>query len=187
MRAAIQKKSKNMSRVHQTLVEGLLADARPVSPIHSAVSQWGLWLTASLLIMGLALALVQVQPGLFSTMSQMPSLTFVLLAFGGSGAGRLGRRRRPACRAARRAGTSRSFSLLVLLALFRQCPSFSSTPNDHGFNPMQTLRQELGGALPWCRWWVCRLGFFWLGWSRATRLLSPLGPVPGPAAPRPFF
>jgi hypothetical protein len=183
MRAAIQKKSKNLSQVHRTLVEGLLADARPVSPIHSAGSQWGLWLTASLLIMGLALALVQVQPGLSSTMSQMPSLTFVLLAF--AGAALAAWEAIASSVPGRQTGRGyRVFSILVLLALFAM-PVLFFTPNDHGFNPMETLREGWGcftlvslvGLPPWIllAWLVSRNAAFkpaWTGaWTGASAFL----------------
>lgn len=183
MRAGIHKKTKDMAQIHRGLVDGLLADTRPVSPIQSAWAQWGLWLTSSVLLMGLALAILKVNPALKSALIQMPSLTFVLLAFIGSA---LAAWEAIASSVPGRQ-TSRGYqiaALIVLLALFA-LPVLFFAPNNGSFNPIQTLREGWGcftavslvGLPPWILlgWMVSRNAAFkpaWTGaWTGASAFL----------------
>jgi hypothetical protein len=182
MRAGIHKKTKDMTRVHKSLVHHLLADTRPVEPIQSARSQWALWLTASVGMMGLALAVIKVQPGLGLVMSQMPSLTFVLLAF--AGAALAAWEAIASSVPGRQTGKGyQALALLVLAGLFALPVLFFS--NGQGFNPLETLRQGWGcftvvslvGLPPWflLAWMVSRNAAFrpaWTGaWTGASAFL----------------
>ncbi len=183
MRAGLHKKPKDMTQVHKSLVHQILSDTRPVAPIQSAWSQWGLWLTASVIMMGLALAVIKVQPGLESVMGQMPSLTFVLLAF--TGAALAAWEAIASSVPGRQTGKIYQVTALLVLAGLFALPALFFSANSQAFNPIETLKQGWGcftvvslvGLPPWVllAWIVSRNAAFkpaWTGaWTGASAFL----------------
>ena len=183
MRAGLHKKPKDLTQAHKNLVRQLLSDTHPVEPIQSAWSQWGLWLTASMIMMGLALAVIKVQPGLGSAMSQMPSLTFVALAF--AGAALAAWEAIASSVPGRQTGKLYPILALLVLAGLFALPLLFFPANSQAFNPIETLKQGWGcftlvslvGLPSWVllAWIVSRNAAFkpaWTGaWTGASAFL----------------
>jgi hypothetical protein len=175
MRAVSSKKTKDMSQFHRNLVHDLLAQTKPAPEIQKAGVQWGLWLLASLGTMGLILTMLKLQPGVGSVLNQMPSMTFLGLAFLGSAL------------AAWEAISSsvpgrqtprgyRIFLSLILIFLFLM-PFLFFASGGHVFNPWTAFRDGWGcfsavsliGFFPWIflGWIVSRNAAFHPGWTGA--------------------
>ncbi|HVM33274.1 MAG TPA: NrsF family protein [bacterium] len=84
MRASHPPKQKSIPQIHREMVRDLLSDRKPIVPMRSAWSQWSLWLSLSILMLALAMTLMKMEPDMDSLAKQMPSMTFIFLAFLGS-------------------------------------------------------------------------------------------------------
>jgi hypothetical protein len=172
----------DMTRFHDQLVNRIVIDSKPSPTVTPAFAQWALWFAAALILSGIALGMMGMDPS--ETLLSLPlGLFYVLVLFAGAGlaaweaiASSLPGRERGMIR--------KGFSLL-LLAVIYILPFFLLNGGGQAFDPWKELVEgwacfravSLVGLVPWVflGWRLSKNAAFhplWTGaWSGASAFL----------------
>ncbi len=171
---AAQKSVKNIARMHEQLVDKIVADTRASELILRPWTQWFLWLGISLAVMGVFWMKMGIQTNAAQVLQQMPPIVFILTAF--AGAALAAWEAIASTVPGRQTGSSyRVLSVLVLIALFSLPFIFfaQSGPVDlaQSFKDGSSCAEgvSLSGLIPWIflGWMLSRNAAFHPAWTGA--------------------
>ena len=171
-----------MTRFHDNLVGKIVTDSKPAPPVTPALTQWGLWLLSAMVISGVALGMMGMDPG-GSLMALPRGSLYIGLLF--AGAGLAAWEAISSSLPGREKGMIRKGISLFLLVSVYAFPFFLLNGGCHSFDPWKEFVEgwacfraiSLLGLVPWVLlgWWLSKNASFhpfWSGaWSGASAFL----------------